>query len=115
MVSLALKPGTSKHEHIGPSIVVIIGLEEVESTRFALQSGGLGYLHKGSIPSVLEEPQRILKSPGGNHDIEVMVVVEVVTDDSTSPVRQVEAKGGRNIGEPRKGNGGVDSLGSDES
>ena len=53
--ALVMKPGAAQNERIDTAVIVVIGLDHIESTQYPLEAGGLGLAGEGSIALVAEK------------------------------------------------------------
>ena len=77
---------------VQPSVVVIVGLNQIESAGLSDQTGLAGSLHEGGIPEIHEVTQRIMCSPGANHQIKIPGVIEILHDHAPCEIVQVQPK-----------------------
>jgi len=79
------EPRPTQHQHVGPAVVVVIGLHDVESARFPDQTGFLRAIGESPVTVVVEIAQLIVHTERGNHNVQIAVTVEVLDN---CPARQ---------------------------
>jgi hypothetical protein len=73
-------PGSSQHKDVLVTVVVEVGMQQVESAGEALEPRLAGALLEPAIPQIAEKAHRVRESDGRRHDIEQAIAVEVVHD-----------------------------------
>ena len=96
---LVPQPGAAQDENVQVAVVVVVGVDQVEPAGQPDQARLLRALGEGPVPVVVEEPELAPQVPGGDHEVEEPVAVQVLQDDPARQAAQVEADLGRNVGE----------------
>ena len=96
---MVVEPGAAQDENVDAAVVVVVGLDHVESADDAGEAGLLGHPREGAVSVVVEVLQLIPHAHVRDHQIEVAVVVEVLEDQATSDAELPDPPAGRDVGE----------------
>jgi len=79
-------PAAAQHQHVGETIVVVIGLQDVQPAQFSRQARFLGALRECAVAIVPEETQRTAPIHRRTHDVEQTVPVKILRDAAAGQV-----------------------------
>src|ERR1051325_3708044 len=101
MPAFPAPPGAAQNQHVGETVVIVIGLNNIQPTNFTGQSGLGSALGEGAIAIVDKESQLGVQPDVRHHHIEKPVAIEVLKDGPTGQAGDVQAKLRSDIGKSR--------------
>lgn len=96
------EPGAPQDEYVGVPVVVIVGLDHVETAVEAQEPRLLGPVGEGPVRVVPEEASLPLQLHRARDDVEMVVAIEVIDDDPAGEVEGVETELGSDVLEARE-------------
>ena len=90
-------PAAARKEEIEPAIVVVIHRENVEPFPNARKVSPFCVIREGAVAIVVVIPDLGIEVGAGTHDVEIAVVVKIVSDHAARPPRIINAQVHGNI------------------
>ena len=90
-------PCAARHVNVQPAVVVVVSLENGESSQKLRKSRRRTPVLEGPIALVMEVMKGFAVISGRDHEIQIAVVVEVVHDDASGHTVNIESEGRRDI------------------
>ena len=94
---LDAKPGAAQDQNVGPAVVVVIGLHDVESPGLPDQPGFFSAVGEGPLAVVVEIAHLIAHPERRNHDVQIAVPVEVFDNCTAREGIQIQPEIARDI------------------
>ena len=89
----AIEPSSAEHQDIDEAIIVVVGVDDIETACFSDESGFDGPIAERAVTNIPIQAKLAVGVPGGNHDIEQSVVVEIVHHDAAGQIVGGESDG----------------------
>ena len=95
-----LHPAAPQHEDVRITVIVVVGVDDVQAARLADQARRFGAVGERPIAVVAEVPHLVAHSHGREHDVEEAVAIEVIQDGPAGVSLDGQAQPGRDVVEP---------------
>ena len=96
---VARLPCSAQNQNVGASIVVVVGLHQVQAAQLVGEAGFSGLVGESPVSVVMEKVHRLAGVVGRCNDVEQAVILEIVDDYAGSHRKQIQPCLRSHIGE----------------
>ena len=95
-----IQPRAPQYEDVGKAIVVVVGVDEIQSADDPFQPGLERHVLEGAIAVVPKIAELIPQSPRRRHDVEIAVGIKILHHTAARQTDGIEAECRRDVHEP---------------